>query len=400
MKKLLRISCMLLIASTLLSFTSCLSLLDRIIPQKTPDMTVPKDAHYGEAVENPGMILSKDRFSSEEAAAERFIAEQINGEATDATLISCEKTRELSAEEIAALPLGNIDSDTVISAALATLTYSEKRSGTITLAASQNEKTCEAYILEMEDGFAYLPLTPQVGDVLTAAYFETLYTRENLLNYTKYLTMNSIIPVDGEEYECLLYAQEFYTEDAIYTENTIKIVGDPFLLQSNDYTMELKNTRTGETTVKLYEQDDGEKWSDQSAFYEVDDFSTLNEYMLYIGAGAIDVESGLDHSYYFRTENGFSLNEEKAIVWIEKLLEEELSSVTFEVHAMKYDAVVINDRVAELHYLYDLSASRSGETIQLYIDSTMSFFNYGNTTTPAMPDDLCDMISESGYTIN
>lgn len=139
-----------------------------------------KDVNFDGAV-------SAESYSNADAAVKAFLADELEGDSASLELVKYEKTADLSAEEIEALPLGEIKSSEVKSAEKVMVSYSETllSSQAIYSAASDATKQYEIYLLTMEnDEVRYFVPQAKEGDAVTKSEYDAVLNMGNFENVT------------------------------------------------------------------------------------------------------------------------------------------------------------------------------------------------------------------------
>lgn len=290
-----------------------------------------------------GAIAATAKDSAEEAAA-AFVAEEFAGELE---FVSYEKTADLTAEEIAALDLGEYSASDVERGEKGTVTYSVGSDEMAHVAIEDNE-TVDIYIVVIGGKYYYYTLRASEGERITKSYFEYVFDINRYLNCTLTASL-----YDESLIGC-------YTEEGAY-------------LHRSDW---------GTAYIEIVTEEQGKRYfsyrlRDEEWEYlgEEDESDIYEEY--YIITALLSFTSD-----YFATENGFG-----------SVLEESNSRYT---SRKEFEVFVEDDIVKKVNY----SAKRQGVNPEDGWDMEFSYSyelsDFGTTKLPSLPDELKELIENRG----
>lgn len=125
--------------------------------------------------------LSEATYSNEEQAAQAFFANEISGNSATLIYQRYEKQADLSESEIAALDLGE-ETQKPASAEVGKVYYTAQPAARA--AASEEAETNRLYVLNYKNYYKYYSPALEIGEPLTASYFNSVINPEKYKAYT------------------------------------------------------------------------------------------------------------------------------------------------------------------------------------------------------------------------
>lgn len=269
-------------------------------------------------------VVSEETYDSAEKAAEAFFAEEIAEESPGQYTVSYEKGTDLTAEEIAALELGDLKAEDVKTAEHGTVSYTlSTESASLYAAAPQNKgKQVSVIILGLgEDAFRYYIPQPGVGEMISQSYLNSVCDPSFYKNFTltakSTTSMNEKVSMQGQsqsiKYSINLSITLKVTETAAFIETTTSASGT---LPEGASTPQGKQTVTvyvvveNEQLVAYVKGEGGTYTRNEYMFSEYDSLSELFTYQ----------QPELDYTLFEKTKTGFKLSSDKFDEYVEEYL--------------------------------------------------------------------------------
>lgn len=268
--------------------------------------------------------LSAEYYANANDAAEAFIANEIDSEASHATFVSYTATATLTEEEIAKLNLTEEEIADVKSAEKGTIYYTTSTPSVAALSSAPSAsgvKSQTIYIVEFNTpsvggSIKYLAPLPKSGEAVTKSYLESVFNPEYYKNCTESCEMVLTSKGSASGITATMEMSVAYT--LRITENAVEMVATTTVKMSV-----LGQTETQKETVISYLIDSPEGIQ-QATLYN--DYWSVTNYTYSSGIEKIaDLFTynlpDTDYSYLVKTNTGFKIKEE----FINNLIEELLS---------------------------------------------------------------------------
>ncbi len=355
---------------------------------------------------NVGEYTSEETYGSPETAITSYLDEQISGEATDARLVSYETKSSLSKKEIENLNLSGLNASDVESGEVIIATYYDAMNDI-------KEYTAELYLLKVNGSYTYVTLAPKTGDVMTAAFFEgmkkqlTNYRSEGTSRTNTSMTMNIGGSVSTTDTTSDATSHSEACEDMLFGSSETDGV------TTNYYYLNLEHPDGSNPALGMYMDIEGEwkNYGESLAPILGTNITCIDDLMNYGGPDAISEEIKFDHTYFIKTDRGYTSNDEKMEFMMKKICEYTMSklggmlgsSYTWSDEAMKIDYIVENGQITDMimDYSLTLSASMSGVSVEISTDlhSEQHNYDFGMVTFDpnTLPGDLLARIAQDGY---
>ena len=328
--------------------------------------------------------LSEETYNSSEDAARDFLRNELDGSTTSTTFVSYAKKSELTEEELAELPLGDLEVADIVSAESGTVTYvlSTTSGYSLTAASSGNQRTQTLYIIQLEDGFRYFVPDQRNGEMISKSYYEDIWNLENYTNCT--MSAKVVVSIDAKSIMQQAHAEVTVSLDMKCTENAIWMKMTPTVKAEGDGAEEIAQSIASEFSnmeVYLVEHNatlyacmkSNGTWQASRA-----PFSSLGEFFM---ANNRQPEF-FDHTYFEKTDNGFAIAPEKFNLYLQK------SGLTSGYDATGEATYFVKDEhLAKTTVRFTLSMSQSGVSMKTTSSAVCEYSNYG-TTTVSIPADL------------
>ena len=233
--------------------------------------------------------LSEESYATTEAAAQAYLTNEFDGNTTETTFVAYAKQKDLTAEEIATLSLGDVDPATVTSAEEGSVSYTvTEKSETVSLAATDDTRTQKVIIIVIGvKHYYYTPATDK-GDSISKSYYESVMDLSNYVNctyvYSADMTTSASYQGQSMKMKATTKVSMKVCETAAYL--SISVTGDGEAMETEIY---LGSTGT---TLSAYVKTDG-AWAGSSVEY--DSIAELLEM-------AKENQQFLDHTYFEKTD--------------------------------------------------------------------------------------------------
>ncbi len=347
--------------------------------------------NYSETFEG---VISTETYTSQDAAAKAFIEHEIvDGSAT----VAYEKQADLTQEEIAALNLGDVKAEDVVSAEMGSVTYSPVSKARAAQFAADTSvsggKEVSLIILGFEDNaFRYYIPQPSVGETISKSYLDSVCDLSSYTNFTmtakSTTSVNSTVTVQGRT-QSVKYTMDLsitlkVTETAAMIKTTTSAKGNfpaeegmPEGTQSATVYIVVENG-----ALVAYSQTNGGTYQrNDYAFADYDSLAELFNYQ----------QPDIDHTLFEKTKTGFKLSPDKFDEYVEEYLGDEMDNFNGLIPQIKGEATyfVTDGRLAKGTAKVSAKggASEQGMSISISIgaSATTTYTDFGTTvvTLPA-----------------
>lgn len=319
--------------------------------------------------------VSQAVYESKDAAAEAFLENEINGVTTQATLVDVAVKKELTQEEVAALPLDEETKSELASVEEVTISYRSESIDTFAVreADTADVLSTRAYLLTYTDG-AYRYFVPPLltGETLTKSYYESVFDPEKYLNCT--FTFHSTgIQGPGVDWDVVAkIAENGYCEQDTAKMGLMKerlevweFYAQPWAYSVDDY--------------------DGEGYECGREKMSESEFSeSMKETAGYILGTWFGGD--IDYTYFEKTETGFAVRADKAV----DFMRHNDIGVEADDFTIEFNMYVVDGRIYKCYQKY--SYSENGKTGKGSYELFASDFG---TTTLDIPDAVWQAVADA-----
>lgn len=336
--------------------------------------------NYSETYEG---TLSVASYTTPVNAAEAFILNEIDSEASHATFQSYTKTADLTEDEIAKLNLTEEQIADIKSAEKGMIYYT--KSDTLTYAAAAtNLKHQTIYIIEFNtpsDGGSvkYLAPLPQAGEAVTKSYLESVFNAEDYKNCTQTYEMPITIKVTEGRQSVTMKISTKIT--ARITETAVEmIVTATISMMGYSETETVKSYLVDSPSGILQATLSGGYWDVSNYTYQ----SGVEKIADLFASNLPDA----DYSYLVKTKNGFKMSEEYLSTLLDDLLNDadigDYYDNGFNV-SMGAEYFVSQGRLDNVQVSLNMKGSMDGMSTDISIKAINKYSNFGTTkvTIPA-----------------
>lgn len=316
--------------------------------------------------------LSEESYATTEAAAQAYLANEFDGNTTETTFVAYAKQKDLTAEEIATLSLGDVNPADVTSAEEGSVSYTvTEKTETVSLAAATDDTRTQKVVIIVVGGrhYYYTPATDK-GDSISKSYYESVMDLSNYANCT-YVYTGSV--TSSTSYQGQSVKTKATTEITMKLCETGAYLSMSATAQGEPVETEIYLIATG-TTLAAYVKTDG-AWVGSAAEY-----GSIAE-LLEI---AKQNQQFLDHTYFEKTDTGFKLSGDKFEIYVSNMLPVSGLDLS-KVNANYY---VSEGRLVKETMEISLSANIEGVgSMSMKMSATGKYSDFG-TTTVTVPADL------------
>lgn len=304
--------------------------------------------------------ISEETYESVESAVKGFLEEEVSGLTVQAEYVGYEKEAELSQKEIDDLPLGEY-TEGLLSVEKGQVEYRETEEEGVALTAASSETTKRTvYILSYTDMFRFFVPPVNTGETLTAKYYDSVFQAEKYYNCTMRVVMKQH---EGEHLSNSSVIAKA-TETALYEED----------YQNENF--------SGDRDVAYGLEKDGSilwyySFEDEPFRYGYSESGSVKNFF----SDWFDMRFGnLDHTYFEKTETGYSLRAEKYAA-----LMESLGLGSAENYTLEYVFNVADGRLADVHMKIEYGELSSVMDIK--------FSDFGSTKV-TVPEEVKTLMEE------
>lgn len=330
--------------------------------------------NYGETFKG---YLSESAYTSENAAVNAFLEEQLNGTTAECTLGNYTLNGVLTEREIDELEIN----EKIYSANYLTVYYTD---------GNLNDRKASLYVVRSADGFRYFAPLPQTGEAVTAGYYNSVLSNKAYNNCTVNTTYS------GHFYSTeTTYLQTFkfdYTK--AYFKQTIPTMKVDFFMEQTpngfEYYSKLPlfgddNYYNSEETNRKIKEEFGEDYYFYYVLlkggkeYRLDSFSDISELSTFIYAADYDC------SYFVKTDYGFCMPFDKfkqAVYSAAAMLGSDAEEIELDInrHIAYFDVryYVSEGRLSKIDYTLQAIVSDDPKDL-LSIEMHSMFTDFGTT---------------------
>lgn len=356
-----------------------------------------------------GGCISKHCYNDKESAAVDFLKREISGSATNAEFVSYKTVREMNSGDMLKLSIGNLTSDDVKFGEIGVITYKD----------GDCEKTCEVFIIAIDDAFYYYVPAPKTGDVLTKSYFDYVNQSskyENVIfEYKIEITADSTHPLGTDKYNYNADVKLKVTGNVAHLTNNVvsdgQGLGSDFATEQYYVKIRPKDAYYSEGYIAGFYKIGGE-WVEKN----IGQINMSDLACPILNAAGFD-NAQIDNTYYVKTDEGFAMNEEKVDLWMDSLIMYSIPPDLFVgVSQFGYDGI---DKGGDIEYSFTVSNGRVRKIVTkcnfsllgtaLFGDSEeefgltyeknteMSYKDFGSTGNIEIPHEVLQLIESKGY---
>lgn len=333
--------------------------------------------------------VSKQSYSSQNAAAQAFLSNEISGEATQPSFVSYTTKSTLSTSEISKFDIEVSSGSRITSAECGEIEYQDNsnvsaknasKAGDVFIVKTK-KLTIYIFVIDMTD-YKYFAPELNKGDIITKSYYDDVFDQSKYVNCTITETASSS-SVSRQKYgNMTLETSGTYsasatvklTEDATYCiatqEMTTYMNGS--LMESSSSTAELYIEYTDGEISKMYTRVNGGEWKRAtSSSVDIRQYTTPK----------------MDNSYFIKTDYGFTINSEKFSQYVQKQINSISSNnnmgITYDELSASAAFLVKDGKLDQIKTTVDGSYSMSGITGTTSGESLDVYSNFGTTTVPS-----------------
>lgn len=346
--------------------------------------------------------LSDESFDTENAALTAFLEDEIDGMSTQAELVEYVKDADLSQNEIATLPLGEIAPEKVSHAERGTISYRASTPQTRAMPASETDslKTHAIYLFEVDERYRYFVPPTQIGQPITKDYFEDVLSSAKYANCTIEFLSSAKGTYNGSVQNTSASCIYKFTENALQiTQKEETALGNytlnSYIAERNGRYFYCTPNNISAYAAAVPDHSSGAWHIEKIDLGELDArFQTLGDLVRYF------VTSGIDFSYFEKTKDGFG------IMSAEKFLQIALDmiggSVVTDVlqdflKEFSYECVVQDGRLEKIesHMQAEGNFSMGEAQQEMKAEKKESYhFDQFGTTKVTLPEDLQQILEE------
>lgn len=354
-----------------------------------------------------GKVLSKS-YASKTEAVQGFLLDEINGAATEVAYVSEDSLGEIPATEYSNYDLGDIEAADILSIERVKVSYLDgeatlkKEVGIVTLSNATYRLLALPVVMNApltNDYFQYIKdATLNAQSVTITMAPGTQYTSKTSMSFTMGDTSYSMESIDtANEMRTYITPDVYYA----YSSGTTVTTSSMEPTTTNNYETELyvvRNTKNPAKFIQLMKTNGQWTADEYMVEYTIPGIPSTDPRYLLTTCGALEL--GLaDHSYFERTQSGFTMNAEKENLFFDNVLssihmnglgnmDDFISgsgvNMTF-TPGSRINYTVRNNRVHT--YDYDMTVQYNTLGMVLDMKGTVLYSNYG-TTTVTVPSDV------------
>lgn len=315
--------------------------------------------------------LSARSYTDAQSAVSAYIANEISA---SATVISSEKTADLTEDEIGALPLTSEQKAGLTSAEVYTVTYSNSASAvakaSYAAADSANTKTRRVFLLVINGEVFYLDPLPETGDELSKSYYDSILGYENYQNCTITQVATVTASAQGQSIQAVASQTVKFDDGKVWYEATVLTAYQDNIQTVTQYAY-IEETGSG---VIAYVSSDNMNW--QRAYLQLQDGTVVTS------LSDLLIICAYDYSYLEKTDLGFTIKQDYFQEYVNSALQQ-YAGATVSTAAVYYyvsEGVVVRaySRIAASLTVQDV-------TMSIEADSDANVTDFGTTVveTPA-----------------
>lgn len=253
--------------------------------------------------------VSKDGYSTEEAAARACVSNEISSYSTGASIAT---TKKLNSSQILQLNLPKTETKDMLGVDELEMEYY------ISKVDPNEKKTAKIYIIKFANEFKYYTLRPADGEMVTKSYYNSVFNGQNYKNCTLNSTMEMNLQLKkGDETATAtikLTQMVKYSETAIYLEQATETTTETNKagnVSSNSENNKVYGYMAKGVTWDYYISRDGEEWT----------WTTLSSFGVYKMSDLLPFAGEkMEYTYFTKTDYGFELTNENARRYIQHTL--------------------------------------------------------------------------------
>ena len=253
--------------------------------------------------------VSKNSYSTEEAAARACVSNEISSYSTGESIVTRKK---LNNSQILQLNLPKTETKDMLGVDELEMEYY------ISKVDPNEKKTAKIYIIKFANEFKYYTIRPADGETVTKSYYNSVFNSQNYKNCTLNSTMEMNIQLTkGDETATAtmkLTQTVKYSETAIYLEQMTETTTETNKagnVSSNSENNKVYGYMAKGVTWDYYISRDGEEWT----------WTTLSSFGVYKMSDLLPFAGEkMEYTYFTKTDYGFELTNENARRYIQHTL--------------------------------------------------------------------------------
>lgn len=344
--------------------------------------------------------ISEKSYATADEAATAFLEKELNGSTTTAAFVSYEKTGDLSQDELAKLPLGDVKASDVAAAEVGKVTYrlqgmDGRKSDP---EAEEQNRTQTVYLLGVDDSFRYFVPAARNGEMLTKSYFEDFWDNNHFLNGTSSVKIamgiefndgthemkaDLDVSLDLKVCETGAWLKTNVNLDASGegAEQLGSMIGDGKYVNMESYFVE--ETVGGQKSLTVCSKVGDGEWNVSRNSLLADSLSDLFLQNTQ--------PNFLDYTYFEKTEDGFALAPEKFELFVENY-GNPLASMGAKAEG-EANYQVKDKRLTKATLKMSANVSVEGATMAYRTSCVCDYFDYGKTVV-TLPVEVQSLLNE------
>lgn len=331
----------------------------------------------GTGCQNSGAVqgsLSEKDYASLQEAATACIAEEVTGDTTDAAFKMYVKERSLSEKQIENLTLTAEQREGLTAAEEGKITYTLAVPGQ-----GFTDRTVDAIFINYGERVAYYMPEPENGEWLTHSYFDKV-NRAYYDNFTAKLSANMSTSTGGVTITQTMEYELRYTGTELWLKMSIPSTVSP---TAANQTIEIVGAEK-DGGITVYLSANGSDFISQSTT----EYSSMKD-LLSEAEAEMEISSSLDHTYYCKTDFGFSIREDRIPALASAMFDGLPVDENTDYENMSLNFYVNNDVITSAMANCKLSVERNGQTVGLSANIVMQVSQVG-TTEITLPENVID----------
>ncbi len=339
--------------------------------------------------------VSDETYPTVEEAAKAFVRNEIKGNALKAAYLSYEKKGKV--RELGSLPLGKVDRGEIASAELGELSYRIKPADSEE-APEEGWTECERSVcfLALPDSYRYFCPAEKTGNRLSKSYYEEMWRSDRFLNCTQHAknTITIEMKQGGMSFNAeLTVSVDVKTDTNIMRlQTTVKMQTSGDGSAAGDVFEQLLGPGS-RTSVSAFVVQKGKRvWycTQESDVWRATLVEGVENLSQWYSENNDSQPLFFDHSYFIKTDEGFSLAPEGQALFAENLASgfyEDGADISGNV-----EYTVSGGNVAKSKLELDLSVSRQKTSIAYGVSALCTYSGFGSTSV-TIPADFESFLS-------
>lgn len=318
--------------------------------------------------------LSAKGYASLTEAATACVTEEIAGDTTAATYKSYTAERLLEDKEIEKLNITDEQRAKVTRAEEGKITYSVPDAD-----GNAQEYTTDVILVNLGTEVSYYISEPEDGEWLTHSYFDKV-NRAYYDNFTAKLSANMSTSTGGVTVTQTMEYELRYTGTELWLKMSIPSTVSP---TAANQTIEIIGAEK-DGGITVYLSANGSDFISQSTT----EYSSMKD-LLSEAEAEMEISSSLDHTYYCKTDFGFSIREDRIPALASAMFDGLPVDENTDYENMSLNFYVTDDVITSAMANCKLSVERNGQTVGLSANIVMQVSQVG-TTEITLPENVID----------